>query len=898
MKTSRQIRQEFLDFFRARGHEIVPSAPVVPRDDATLLFTNAGMNQFKDVFLGLGTRPYRRAANTQKCIRVSGKHNDLEEVGHDTYHHTFFEMLGNWSFGDYFKREAIAWAWELLTRVWGLPPDRLYATVFAGDPEENLQPDEEAARLWTEVTDIDPTHVLRFGKRDNFWEMGESGPCGPCSEIHIDLRPEAERRQLPGAALVNRGDPRVMEIWNLVFIQFNRRPDGALEALPARHVDTGMGFERITAVLQGKSSNYDTDIFAPLLERLAELIPRPEVEGYDRIRLPEEERERVRVAMRVAVDHVRAVSFATADGAPPSNEGRGYVVRRLLRRAVRYGYQVLAFREPFLHALVPVLADTLGDVFPEIRQQADYVSRVVRAEEEAFLRTLGRGIELFERRAAELKAAGQRMFDGETAFLLHDTYGFPIDLTALMARERGLEVDTARFEALMREQRERARASGQFRAQHELGQEWIVLQTGPDSHFVGYDTLKTRSRIMAWRSMGDRYELLLDVTPFYAESGGQVADRGLLVSSTGDPVRVLDVQKRNGHIVHVVDRLPERPDEPVEALVDRDWREGAKRHHTATHLLHAALRRLLGEHVAQKGSLVAPDRLRFDFSHFERLSTQQLEAIERLVNEKIWENIPKIEERDVPLQEALARGARALFGEKYGDRVRVITFDPEFSIELCGGTHVDATGELGYFRLLDEEAVAAGVRRLEAVVGPAADAVLRQEKTELARIRELFRTSQRSIAEEVYELAEAKRQLERELARLRLRIAQAQVDSLLASRLQSVGPVRLLAARLEVEDLETLKQLGYYLRDRLGAGSVGVLGTVTPEGKVLLLATVSEDLVRERGLHAGRLVSELARELGGGGGGQPTLATAGGRDPSRLDAVLASVAERIAGVFA
>ncbi|MCX7907145.1 MAG: alanine--tRNA ligase [Bacteroidetes bacterium] len=897
MKPACVIREEFLDFFRARGHEIVPSSPVVPKDDPTLLFTNAGMNQFKDVFLGLGKRPYKRAANTQKCIRVSGKHNDLEEVGHDTYHHTFFEMLGNWSFGDYFKREAIAWAWELLTERWALPKDRLYATVFAGDPEENLEPDEEAARLWMEVTDIDPGHVLRFGKRDNFWEMGETGPCGPCSEIHIDLRSDRERRLVPGSALVNAGDPRVMEIWNLVFIQFNRRPDGRLEPLPAKHVDTGMGFERITAVLQGKSSNYDTDIFRPLLRRLAELVPRPEVEDYDRIELPEPERERVQVAMRVAVDHVRAVAFAIADGAPPSNEGRGYVVRRLLRRAVRYGYQALGFREPFLHALLPALADTMGDVFPEIRQQATYVERVMRAEEEAFLRTLGRGIELFEGRAAELQAKGERVFDGETAFLLHDTYGFPIDLTALMARERGLSVDTARFEFLMQEQRERARAAGLFRAQQSLGQEWRVVSEGPDSEFVGYDTLRTLSQVRAWRPLGDRYEVLLDVTPFYAEAGGQVADRGLLVWGE-EAVRVLDVQKRDGRIAHVLERLPEKLEGPVEALVDRDWREGAKRHHTATHLVHAALRRILGEHVVQKGSLVAPDRLRFDFSHFERLSARELDAIERLVNEKIWENIPKIEERQVPLEEALARGARALFGEKYGEFVRMITFDPDFSVELCGGTHVDATGELGYFRLLHEEAVAAGVRRLEAVVGPAADAVLRQEKAELAEIQQLFRTASRSVAEAVRHLAESKRELERELARLRLQIAQTQLQHLLQSQLQAVGPVRLLVGRIEVQDVETLKQLGYYLRERLGPGAVGVLGAVTAEGKVLLLTTVSEDLVRERGLHAGQLVSELARELGGGGGGQPTLAMAGGREAGRLDAVLASVPGRIAGVLA
>ncbi|HEX7070394.1 MAG TPA: alanine--tRNA ligase, partial [Rhodothermales bacterium] len=709
-RSSEQIRQEFLRFFEEKGHTIVPSASIVPHDDPTLLFTNAGMNQFKDVFLGAGSRSYVRAADTQKCLRVSGKHNDLEEVGHDTYHHTFFEMLGNWSFGDYFKREAIAWAWELLVDRWGLAPDRLYATVHQGDERLGLQADEEAAEFWRTVSRIDPTHIKYCGSKDNFWMMGDTGPCGPCSEIHIDLRSDDERARVPGIELVNADDPRVMEIWNLVFIQYNAQGDGSLRPLKAQHVDTGMGFERVVAVLQGKSSNYDTDLFAPILAKVAQLSPREDVRGYEDVAVQDAtERERVRVAMRVVADHVRACAFTVADGVMPGNVGRGYVIRRILRRAVRYGYQTLGFREPFLNRLIEPLREKMGATFPELKERQAFIERVIRSEEENFLETLGTGITFFERivpyvqrlagaeetaeKAGELQsvldslradrqamdllekaypglkpdqivdqfssAAARREVPGEVAFLLHDTFGFPVDLTELMAREESLGVDMARYADLMQEQKSRARAAASFRIEGKEAGEWHTITVGDDSEFVGYDRTEVEgATIRLARSTqpddairDDRAsspaEIVLDVTPFYAESGGQLGDVGTL--TVGDDVlRVLDTQKQGGRIVHLVDRMPESLDAPVVAVVDSARRRRTAAHHTATHLLHAALRERLGKHVAQKGSLVAPDRLRFDFSHFERVPQEDLRAIEVRVNEAIRRNILREEERNVP----------------------------------------------------------------------------------------------------------------------------------------------------------------------------------------------------------------------------------------------------------
>ena len=956
--TSEEIREAFLSFFREKQHEIVPSASLVPGDDPTLLFTNAGMNQFKDVFLGEGSRPYVRAADSQKCLRVSGKHNDLEEVGHDTYHHTFFEMLGNWSFGDYFKKEAIAWAWELLTERFGLDPDRLYATVHEGDEALGLDPDTEAADLWKSETPLDDDRILFCSTKDNFWMMGDTGPCGPCSEIHVDLRSDEERARTPGQSLVNKDDPRVMEIWNLVFIQYNAHGGGKLEPLAAKHVDTGMGFERLVAILQGKTSNYDIDLFAPVLQKIADLSPRDEIKGYDEID-SDAEREKIRIAMRVVADHVRAIAFAIADGAVPGNVGRGYVIRRILRRAVRYGYQTLGLRDPFLHKLVEPLIEKMGASFPELERHRERIERNIRAEEESFLKTLGVGINFFnlvvphvmeiatlaEQSDSTLEewlwsnvqliksdlyknsklfnllkkaysnleevqdddidvliakefseTATRREIPGEVAFLLHDTYGFPIDLTQLMAREEGLGVDMGRYNELMQRQRERARKASGFKGTAQAATGSDASATITATIFEGYERSELDgARILDARETPvsddeSRCEIILDRTPFYAESGGQIGDTGVL--RIGDEeIRVLDTQKENGLIVHTVDRLPETTDVPVEAMVDAARRERIKKHHTVTHLMHAALRETLGGHVAQKGSLVAPDHLRFDFSHFERVTPEELRRVEQRVNEIIQRNILKQEDRDVPYDEAVARGAMALFGEKYGDTVRVITFDPEYSVELCGGTHVEATGEIGVFRFLSEGSIAAGVRRVEAVAGGDALAFIDREVDELGRVRGQFRALQRPTDEEVADLIEQNRRLERELDQLRQQSLAAGLDAMI-DQARPVGPVRLVTGRIANTDMDTLRTLGQTLRDRLGENAVGVLGTVDPEGaKVYLVATVSDDLVQQSDVKAGALVGQLAKRVGGGGGGRPTLATAGGRQPENLDATLVEAAE-------
>jgi alanyl-tRNA synthetase len=943
-RTSEEIRDAFLRFFEEKGHEVVPSASLVPQGDSTLLFTNAGMNQFKDVFLGTGQRPYSRAVDTQKCLRVSGKHNDLEEVGHDTYHHTFFEMLGNWSFGDYFKSEAIRWAWELLVDRWGLAPDRLYATVHAGDDALGLDPDDDAYDLWLEETPIPEAHVLYEPSKENFWMMGDTGPCGPCSEIHVDLRPDAEREATPGRELVNQDHPQVMEIWNLVFIQYNAQSDGSLEPLADQHVDTGMGFERIVAVLQGVSSTYDTDLFAPLLQAVADASPREDVRGYDDIDTADaDERERVRIALRVVADHIRAIAFAIADGALPGNAGRGYVIRRILRRAVRYGYQTLGIREPFLHTLVEPLREKMGGQFDELGGQQDYIEQAIRSEEESFLKTLGTGIEFFERitpyvidlqdkdgevtdrlsgdlqqdsRAMDLlgKAyvdAGDRSeilrdfarvarsgtLPGEVAFLLHDTYGFPIDLTRLMAREEGLDVDMERYEALMDRQKSRARAASQFGVDHSEPHAWQEVSQGEASTFVGYDqTAVENTRIRAVRAVetedGTRYEVELSRTPFYAESGGQVGDTGML--QVGDAtVDVLDTQREGRRIAHIVDRLPEPLDAPVHAAVNAERRTRIRKHHTATHLLHAALRETLGDHVQQKGSLVAPDRLRFDFSHFEKVDEAQLRDLEQQVNHHIQRNIAKQEERDVPIDDALDRGAMALFGEKYGDRVRVITFDPNYSVELCGGTHVGATGEIGLFRFLSEGSVASGVRRIEAVAGEAALTHVEDRLAELERARRQFHSLQGPVDEAVARLQEERDALADEVEQLRRRQMASQLDAFIANHATEVEDIRVVTGRIDRASMDDLQALGDQFRDKLGAGAVGVLGSEGEEGeKVYVVATVSDDLIG-RGVKAGDLVGTLGRRLGGGGGGRPQLAAAGGRDTEKLDAVLAEVPDLV-----
>lgn len=948
-RTFSQIREEFFAFFREKQHEIVPSAPIVPRDDPTLLFINAGMNQFKDVFLGEGEREYRRAADSQKCLRVSGKHNDLEEVGHDTYHHTFFEMLGNWSFGDYFKKEAIAWAWELFTERWGLDPDRLYATVHAGDEALGLEEDTEAAAFWEQY--VLPGHLLKYSSRYNFWMMGDTGPCGPCSEIHIDLRSDEERLRVPGSTLVNQDDPRLIELWNLVFIQYNAMGDGTLVALADNHVDTGMGLERLVAVLQGKSSNYDTDLFSPLLQRIADLSPLEALRGYDDIR-DTDRRDALRIAMRVIADHIRAIAFAICDGAAPGNVGRAYVIRRILRRAARYGYQVLELRDPFLYRLVAPLVELMGEQFPELKEGQDTIARIIQAEEKSFLHTLGKGMSLFERvlpylrelstsangRAGQITSrlasdmrtmnllqmaygvaddpaasleqfvtsARKQEVPGELAFLLHDTYGFPIDLTQLMAREEGFGVNIGRYEELMAEQRGRGRGAA---PQPIYLSERVVLpaptisanltvERQPPSEFVGYETTSVEDAKITIVRKEEPYFIVLDKTPFYVESGGQVGDTGFL-QVADEQFRVTKTEKRNGQIFHYVDKRPTDAcaiGEQASAFVDTERRARTTKHHTATHLFHAALREILGSHVAQKGSLVAPDHLRFDFSHYERVSPEQIQHIQDRVNSVVQQNIQAHIDVDVPIKDALARGAMALFGEKYSDKVRVVTFDPTYSVELCGGTHVGATGEIGLFLVRSEGSVAAGIRRVEAIVGVDALTMVQHEFEELGRIRGHIRESGRASDKVVADLVLQARRLEKEVERLRVVELAASLESVIGQA-QLVNGVCLATGRLASTSMDTLRTLGVTLRQRLGAGSVGVLGTADlTTGKAYLVATVSEDLVRQ-GLQAGTFVGQLARLIGGGGGGRPDLATAGGRRPEYLDKAIAAAASLLADML-
>ena len=868
---SREIRQSFLDFFAGKEHRIVRSAPVIPAEDPTLLFTNAGMNQFKDVFLGKGTREYVRAADTQKCIRASGKHNDLEDVGRDTYHHTFFEMLGNWSFGDYYKAEAIGWAWELLTSVWKLPKERLYATVYKDD--------DESLELWKEVTDIDHSHILKFGDKDNFWEMGETGPCGPCSEIHIDLTPDGS-----GGPLVNAGDYRVIELWNLVFIQYNRQSDGSLEPLPQKHVDTGMGFERVTAVMQGKASNYDSDVFTPLFGRITELTGVAYTASLD---------SATDIAMRVLADHSRTLTFALSDGAVPGNEGRGYVLRRILRRAVRYA-GTLGCHEPIMFRMVGVLAETMGDVFPELHKQRATVEKIIRAEEESFLATLGRGTEIFNEVVAGMKAAGNTDISGADAFRLYDTFGFPLDLTRLMAAEVGFDVDEQGFEHCMQEQKARARMDrkDKMRASEDGGSwEWFMEER--PTEFVGYESLEIQSKLAAARKSGDRLLLVLDRTPFYAESGGQVGDRGTI--ETGNyRFEVAETRKDGELFVHVVtaahDKVRDCEVAPsdvefdgtavaAEAAVDRDSRVDTERNHTATHLLHAALRKVLGEHVQQKGSLVTPERLRFDFSHFSRVSAEELEQVEHEVNAQIRKAEGLNRHVDVPYEDALSMGALAFFGDKYADKVRVVEV-PGISIELCGGTHVGNIGQIGMVKIVSESSVASGIRRIEAVTGRAAEALLWKEYRDLQEIRHLMKLkSDEAPLSKIQELLDDRKSLEKQLQETRLA---GLLDTLAASLAggEEVRGCRIMTERLDGVSGDELRQAGQALRDRVPL-AVGLLCSVE-DGKVSLVAFASDDAVRSLRLDAGKLVREAAACVKGGGGGKPELATAGGKEPEGL----------------
>lgn len=862
--TSREIREAFLEFFKSRSHHIVPSAPVVVKNDPTLMFTNAGMNQFKDLFLGEAIVKYSRIADTQRCLRVSGKHNDLEEVGIDTYHHTLFEMLGNWSFGDYFKKDAIAWAWELFTEVYKLDKDRLYVTIFEGDDTEGLIRDQEAYDFWKQF--IAEDRILLGNKKDNFWEMGDMGPCGPCSEIHYDMRSDEERAQQKGQELVNADHPQVIEVWNLVFMQFNRLKNGSLEPLPAQHVDTGMGFERLVRAIQGKSSNYDTDVFQPLISYISQKSG--VAYGVD---------EKTDIAMRVLSDHIRAVSFAIADGQLPSNNKAGYVIRRILRRAVRYAYTFLNFKQPFFHELVPVLAEQFKGVFDELYQQQDFVEKVVLEEEVSFLRTLTTGIQRFEN-----YSEGHQVIDGEFAFELFDTYGFPIDLTELLAREKGMTVDMEAYDRALQIQKERSRAATAI----DTG-DWVVVNEGDDVEFVGYDVLQAKTEILKYRKVSakgkDQFQLVLAVTPFYAEGGGQVGDSGLLISETGEKVRVTDTKKENGLFVHFIDVLPQSFEGVFLAQVDRGKRIDTENNHSATHLLHAALKQVLGDHVNQKGSLVSSDILRFDISHFSKVTDEEIKQVEDIVNAKIRENILLKEERNIPYQQALDSGVTALFGEKYGDYVRVITFDDHFSKELCGGTHVKATGQIGFFKIISESAVAAGVRRIEAISGTKSAAVIREHFELVDQIKGLLNNPKDFISamgKIVEENSALKKEIEKSITEKSLAL-----KSDLANKLQQIGEVNFLSTIVDLPNAESVKTLAYALK-----GAVNNLFLVLGadfDGKPSLTVVISEELAKAKGWNAGNIIRDLAKDIQGGGGGQPFFATAGGKDSNGLAKAIA-----------
>jgi alanyl-tRNA synthetase len=870
--TAQQIRQAFLDFFASKGHTIVPSAPIVVKNDPTLMFTNAGMNQFKDIFLGEAAAKSSRVADTQRCLRVSGKHNDLEEVGVDTYHHTMFEMLGNWSFGDYFKKEAIDWSWELLTSVYKLDKDRLYVTYFEGDENEGLAKDQEAYDFWKQYVAED--HILPGNKKDNFWEMGETGPCGPCSEIHFDGRTDEERAKQSGAELVNNDDPNVIEIWNNVFMQFNRLKDGSLQPLPARHVDTGMGFERLVRVLQGKTSNYDTDVFMPMIQFLSEESGK----AYKAEATPGAEGWNEAVAMRVMADHIRAISFAIADGQLPSNNKAGYVIRRILRRAVRYAYQHLDFKEPFLNQLVPLLANQFEGVFDELYSQKDFVQKVVLEEEIAFLRTLQNGISQFEQ---VVNAAKSNVIAGEFAFELSDTFGFPLDLTELMARERGFTVDVEGLNRALEQQKSRSRAATAI----DTG-DWILLKEDDNVVFTGYDETETIAHIIKYRKIKakgkEQFQLVLDKTPFYAESGGQVGDTGDLIFPDGEIVKITDTKKENGLIVHFADELPQTLNDALTAYVDPERRFNINNNHSATHLLHAAMKQVLGSHVNQKGSLVNADYLRFDFSHFSKVTEEELAQIETIVNQKVRENISLKEERNVPYQEALNSGVTALFGEKYGDLVRVITFDDSFSKELCGGTHVKATGQIGYFKIIGESAVAAGVRRIEAITGAGVEKYFNEQSQLVNQLKDLLKNP-KDIAKSIETLLEENNRLKKEIEKSISEKASG-LKTELAQKAEQVNGINFIAQKVALPNAEAIKTLAYQLKDILSDLFLVLAADI--DGKPNITVMIAENLVKERGLNAGNIIRELAKEVQGGGGGQPFFATAGGKDVTGLDRAL------------
>ena len=864
---SNKIRQAFLDFFQSKEHTIVPSAPMVVKGDPTLMFTNAGMNQFKDIFLGNAPRQTPRAADTQKCLRVSGKHNDLEEVGHDTYHHTMFEMLGNWSFGDYFKKEAIAWAWELLTGVYGLDKNRMYATVFEGSEEDGVPFDDEAYGYWKQYLPED--HIIRGNKHDNFWEMGETGPCGPCSEIHFDLRDEEEIAKVPGREMVNMSHPQVIEIWNLVFMQFNRKANGELEPLPAKHVDTGMGFERLCMIMQGKKSNYDTDVFQPTISRIAAMAGKRY--GDD---------EKADVAMRVIADHLRAIAFSIADGQLPANAKAGYVIRRILRRAVRYGYTYLGFNEPTLCKLVAGLAEQMGHQFPELKKQQTLIERVIEEEEASFLRTLATGINLLDRVIAKVGNGG--VIAGKDAFELYDTFGFPIDLTELIAREQGVGVDLEGFEKELQAQKERSRNA----AAQDID-DWQELKAIEQCEFIGYDTLTAPIHIARYRRVTSKgkttYQLVFDQTPFYGNSGGQIGDTGY-IENANEKIDVVATEKENGLIIHVVTKLPENIEAEFTAVVDAAKRQAAANNHTATHLLDQALRQVLGTHVEQKGSMVTPQGLRFDFSHFQKVTAEELREVERLVNKLIRQNHPLEENREATMDEANAMGAIALFGEKYGDKVRVVKFGD--SVELCGGTHTSATGTLGVFKIVGESAISAGVRRIEAVTAERAEEVLYAVEDQISNLAELVNNPKIEVA--IKKMIESNETLQKELEQLHKEQIDAMVEKIMKAR--NPESKYFVVARQVPYASNMIKDLAYTLRSKV-SDIIMVLGSVN-DYKPMLAVMLGDDIVA-RGVDAGAVVREAAKVMNGGGGGQKFFATAGGKNPDALQAAIDKAVEII-----
>jgi len=879
---SNKVRQTFLDFFKSKGHVIVPSAPMVVKGDPTLMFNNSGMAPFKDLFLGNAPIKNPRIADTQKCLRVSGKHNDLEEVGVDTYHHTMFEMLGNWSFGDYFKKDAIAWAWELLTEVYKIDKDRLYVTVFEGSKEEGLAFDQEAYDTWKQF--ISEDRILNGNKKDNFWEMGDTGPCGPCSEIHYDGRSLSERKKVSGATLVNNDDPQVIEIWNNVFMEFERKADGSLVKLPKQHVDTGMGFERLVRVLQKKKSNYDTDVFSPILEKIEELSGlhyRPDDEEKHKAQLI------INIAMRVIADHIRAISFSIADGQLPSNTGAGYVIRRILRRAIRYGYQSLNMREPFMYRLVPTLANQMGEAFPELKSQKMLIEKVIREEELSFFKTLEYGLKRIDNVCVELSNQHKEnsLVDGKVVFELYDTYGFPVDLTSLIARGYGLDIDEKSFLSHLEEQKNRSRAAATVDTD-----DWIFTavqwrgEKGQTVEFVGYETLECESYITRYRKVKSKtkelFQLVLDVTPFYAESGGQVGDTGIL-DSPNDIVQILDTKRENGVIIHITDKLPENLTAHFHAKVDGEKRALTQSNHSATHLLHAALRTVLGTHVEQKGSLVNDEHLRFDFSHFAKVTHEELQQIERIVNTKIRENVNS-DIKLMPIDDAKKTGAMALFGEKYGDIVRVVTFDKNYSVELCGGTHVQATGQIGFLKITSESAVAAGIRRIEAITSSKAEEFVEQQTALVEEIKHILKAP-KDIAKSLQSLVDENHNLQKQLQHLMKEKGQ-EVKKYLTSKTQEKNGVTIITERIELDSAEEVKNVLFELRNQI-PNLICVVGAEI-KGKPSVSVIIADNLVKDKNLNAGNIIRDLAKEIDGGGGGQAFYATAGGTKLEGLNAAI------------